>query len=109
MDNVLSPVGVILKKYRDLDKIGLRKQAEFLGISPSYLCDIQYGRRNLTVDVFIKIYSKYKYKCSSNDFIQLGYTVFTEDVITRYRVRSNNKETFYAIKDYIYITTGKTI
>lgn len=108
MKKDLSPVGVILKKFRDKDGIGLRKQAEMLEISPSYLCDIQFGRRNLTIEVLVKISNKYKYACTREDFISLGYEVFSEDVVTRYRTRSQNKDAFFAIKDLVYIKTGIT-
>lgn len=99
-------IGELLEKYRKQDNISLRQQAAKLEISPSYLCDIIKGNRNLTYEVFKKIIKSYKYRCVGEDFVKLGLLLNSPDVFNRFKRVSGFTEDEKAMKQFIYIITG---
>lgn len=106
MDNVLSPSGEILNRYKNEDKMSMRNQARKLGVSASFLCDIYYGNRKVSHTLFKTILEKYKYKCVGSDLVVIGTNVIGSDVLYRYKTRNHGVDDEKAIKDLIYINYG---
>ena len=106
MSKELTKAGLILKNYRDLDHDGLREQARKLGISPSYLCDISYGNRNMTPKVLQQVKVAYKYRCAGNDLSVLASACFDEELIHRYKLRTHKTDNDNVVLDLIYIFSG---
>lgn len=102
-------VGDILQKYRKMDNMSLRQQAEKIGISLTYLFDIQKGNRNLSYEVFKKIVTTYRYRCVGEDFLNLSYHLNSPEVFTRYKKINNLHNDEKAMRDFIYIITGDVL
>lgn len=101
--------GKILLKYREEDKISIRKQAQLIDISASYLCDISMGHRGMTVPVLKNIVKAYKYRCVGEDFLTLASSCYDGEMIRRYKIRNHVTDDVKAIKDLIFIITGETV
>lgn len=102
-------VGKILESYRKQDNISLRTQALKIGLSFSYLCDISYGNRGMTVPVLKKIVTYYKYRCVGKEFIILATACFDSEIFRRYKIRTHNVDDNIAIRDLIFILTGEQL
>lgn len=101
----LSEAGKILKKYREAEGFSLRRQAIKLNIGASYLCDISYGNRRMTVPVLQKIASAYKYQIKE-DFFTLASGCFDKEIFERYKLRNHISDNTQAMKDLIFVMTG---
>lgn len=102
----LSDAGLILKKLRDAEGFSLRRQAIKLNMGASYLCDISYGNRRMTVSVLQKIVKAYKYQIK-DDFFTLASGCFDKEIFERYKLRNHISDETRAIKDLIFVMTGE--
>ena len=104
----LSDAGLILKKLRDAEGFSLRRQAIKLDIGASYLCDISYGNRRMTVPVLQKIVKAYKYQVK-DDFYTLASGCYDKNLIDRYKLRNHISDNTQAVKDLIFVMTGENL
>ena len=103
----LSTVGKVLSNLRVQKDQSLRDQAAELGISPSYLVDIQYGRRELSYNVYKSILEHNV--LDKNEMINLGVSLNSPDVFERFKEVTGITDTYDAVKQFIYIITGEEI
>ena len=66
----LTEFGKVIRKYRIEHSMLLKDMSEKLGLSPSYLCSIETGTKDITLDFEDKLFSKIEFTNDEKEQLQ---------------------------------------